>query len=262
MVNFEGLLTDFSINEGKAILDFPLVPGGRNYGFIDIGNDSIYILKQQKTYLWTFDSKAPIEVPDLRPPMRLEHFEARATQNGVFFYASKLQTWIFNDGKWSERAKHPKELENTYWACATFIPNDDNNVYLTGGFKGGNLDTVYRYSIKDDTYEKLSFALDDKVRHHACAGYINEKFEEFIIVISATRQRIYSLTDESKNAFNPKHGINDHLSNCYMTVWNGYLFIAAKHRLYRTEIEGNGTWVELGAKPPKGEFAWLMPFNV
>ena len=232
MVNFDGSLTDFSIDEGNTILDFPAVPGGQNYGYIDIGNGSIYILKELKTYLWNFDSNHPFEIPKLQPPMRLEHYEARATQNGVFYYASVHQTWIFKDGKWEERSEHPDELKNIHWACATFLPNNDNNVYLTGGRTFSDLDTVYRYSIKDDKYERLPFTLDYKIQRHSCAGFVDKNSEEFIIVISDTRQRVYSLTDGSAKDFIPNHGINDNLQNFYITVWNGNLYIAGYHRIY------------------------------
>ena len=212
LLMYDGKIEDFSVSEGEAIYTFPGLPSPAIFGYINNGDGSIYILNDLKMYLFSFEAEEPQEIPELTLPATavLDGYATFTTQNGIGFIRVQYEIWIFINGNWKQGAKFPyPDNGNSFeLACATFIPGNDNDVYHTGGYASGagDLNVMYRYSIKDDIWEQLP-NLPATNRRHACTGYVKDN-KEYIAIAGGQdgnkpEFRFYSIEDQTWGLFPP-----------------------------------------------------------
>ena len=265
------IIEDFNTNGGETI-DYPDFESGSTLGYIDNNDGTIYILNQNKMYLFSFDDKDPKEVPELILPtaLTMNDYSTYATQNGIGYLRVQYETWIFKNNEWKQGVKfpYPDNGNDFELGCATFIPGNDNIVYHTGGLEvrgAGEVDVVYRYNIKDDSYDQ-PFNLPGVVRRHACAGFVMNG-KEYVAVgggsndLLATTPHYYSLTDKTWHQFTPFDASEDKPGSFRITNFNGYFYYAGRNeKMWRMKIEENAPWEEVGDISPGG-YIWAIPYN-
>ena len=264
----DGSVEDFSTTQDSNKYDYPMFTDGLNHGYIDLQNGSIYILKGKKMYLWSFELSPAVEIPELALPLvaPLNSYESFATQNGVGFITQLFETFVFQDGQWKEGARFPWPSTNFELACATFIPENDNMVYITGGWDNGDVDVIYRYDIENDVYEEPGFNLRKPNRRHACTGFV-QNGNEYLVVAGGTagnQVSIYSIPDGSHRALQSHPAV---INSVRMINFQGYFYITERDdtgdKIWRMKIEddGSSSWEEFGKLEGNSAFTWIIPYN-
>ena len=264
-------------DNGKCgeVINFPSINNGENFGYINIGNGSIYILNEKKMYLFNFDQNPAIEIPGLtleweRSP--LQHggiWSAMATtKNGLAYFVYKKEVFVFKNGNWKKMKNTQTQFEAS---CATFIPDNDNDVYISGGRDKRAQDKVFRYSFDQDDYEEIT-ELPQNVRSHACTGYVESGLEYLVVAGGADpktdKMHIYSI---SEGTWGESLFLPGEITDFNMMVHNGYFYFAGgiwggnanqvNKIVWKRKIGPDGDW-EMVMEAPCGLNTWVVPFNI
>lgn len=264
MIQLSGEVKSIAISNGTDI-NYPKVGNGKNNGFIDIGNGSIYIMQEQNMYLFSFDETNPaIEIPELKLPYEKSiHWDSTITsQNGIGFLAISYDAFLLKNKEWKYIDTHPRLFLRS---CSTFIPGNQNDIYITGG-KESSGKSIYRYDIEKDGFTEPT-ELVREVRSHACSGFIDNDGKENLVVAGGygwgtERVYYYNIPD---NEWTEVKQFERGLWDITMTVLDGYFYVpdSSKTIIWRKKIlDNDAEWEVLtDTKGPGRADTWLLPFN-
>jgi hypothetical protein len=91
-------------------------------------------------------------------------------------HVSGVQTDVFEAGQWTRKNDFSKHIR---WGCATFIPGDDNAVYIYGG--DFNLKELWVYTFDEDKFTPMA-DMDVVLTFPSCTGFIKSDQSMAIVV--------------------------------------------------------------------------------
>lgn len=133
---------------------------------------------------WNFDDQTPSTIPDSTVPVSLFR-SGSATQNGRLFFSRQTKTYTMVNNKLKELANFPLM---TISGCATFVPGDDDSVYLIGGFNQDTqkfIKTIHRYQFSTNEFTDLEkdMPVNGGIKLHSCVGVEATNGDKIVVVI-------------------------------------------------------------------------------
>ena len=199
-------------------------------------------------YSWTMDQyEMPVYEPSLSLNLTLGE-AAHAHQNGKgFLMRTNTKSFAFENGQW----KSGPDFGAFKKVCMTFIPFNDNHVYIIGGIANNDVmrSKISRYNFDTNSIENdITEIPSGSVYDCACTGLIANDQEALVIIGGFNDQK---LATKKVNIYYIVTDTWDTLTDYPFDTYGGiavsarskiYVFGGSENLIYKYDWQGSTTW--------------------